>query len=48
MEDKAETTLKLAGKAYGLLFSTWHKFQDIIEIGPEAAAAANPNFFSEL
>jgi hypothetical protein len=45
MDDEA--TLTLAGKSYGLIFSSWRKFQDIIEIGRKAAVAANPNFLSE-
>jgi len=43
-----EDTLKLAGKSYGMIFSSWRKFYDILEIGCRAVAAANPQFVSEL
>ena len=45
MDDEA--TLSLAGKSYGLRFSSWRKFQDILDTGRKATTAANPNFLSE-
>lgn len=46
MDDEA--TLTLAGKSYGMIFSSWRKFYDVLDIGCRAAVAANPRFLSEL